>query len=1128
VQKRFIKYIFFIFCIAIFSQKIAAQGMYTNFGQNRVQYGKFEWSFVRSENFDSYFYSGGRELGTFACRTAEEQLNEIEKIVDHRLSGRVEIICYNTLSDYKQTNFGLTDVPQNTGGYTQVVNNKIFIYFDGNHDHFVQQIKSGMSLVLINELLFGGSIQERLQNAALLNLADWQLFGLTSYLGKDWDVEKDNKMKDIILSKKKVKFNRLVQSDAQLAGHSFWRFLVDKYGVEVVANMIYVTRLSRNFESALVYVTGYDMNQTMKDWLKYYQEQYAKEDANRKLPNNDFKIKKRLRPIVEPQMKVGPKGDYVAFTTNNSGKYKVWLVDTKTNKSKRIHKGGLKYYQTNLDHSFPILSWHPGGDKFSYVHEKKGKVFITTVEIKSKKKETLTFLKFDKITSFSYADNGRTIVLSAIRKGQSDIYVYDMQSRKERQITNDPSDDLYPRFVENSTKIIFSSNRNNELLGAAQSTTLRPDNNFDIFLYDFETGNKKMKRLSNTPNINETQPMDYNTQFYYYLTEYNGIENRYEVRVEEQYDYTELQINYKDTTPTDTLNFETLEPKGESFLYDGKRILLNENVAKIDTIIHNKDVAFTYPITNYDRSILAQDMCRQNQTVYDMVKENGKYYIKYSPVINDVVEESKKVETYPNLYRLKSGFATKPFVTGPEIFNKRQLKTIERVDAPSTDKKIIVDSNAYFFVNDFTPKIFKAEDVKPSFQQAEIKSAKTFKLAAPRFYDVTFFPDHFVTQLDNSVINSYYQPITPGGQNLFNPGLNAMVKLGMVDLLEDYRITAGFRIPLDFNGTDYFLSYETLKKRLDQKLMFYRQVRNGSDGTTTIKSTSHELRYVIKYPFSPVASLRLNVFARQDRDIYQSTSQQSIETPDRLIYWVGFKTEYVYDNTIPKGLNLWNGTRFKIFYERYYNAQDDNVQLNTVGFDFRHYQKIHRQLIFCTRVTYNTSFGQAKVKYVMGGVDNSLFPNYDNSNNTASNEFYAFQALATNMRGFNQNIRNGSSFAVINNEIRFPIFSYLINKPIRSDFISNFQIVPFFDIGTAWTGTNPYSDDNTFNQKLVIVNQYTQATVINVRDPIVAGFGGGLRSKLFGYFIRGDIAWGIQDREVNQKPVFYISMSTDF
>jgi hypothetical protein len=88
-------------------------------------------------------------------------------------------------------------------------------------------------------------------------------------------------------------------------------------------------------------------------------------------------------------------------------------------------------------------------------------------------------------------------------------------------------------------------------------------------------------------------------------------------------------------------------------------------------------------------------------------------------------------------------------------------------------------------------------------------------------------------------------------------------------------------------------------------------------------------------------------------------------------------------------------------------------------------------------------------------------------------------------------------------------------------------VVPFFDIGSAWVGSNPYSDDNTFNQK-EYVNGPIRAKVINVRDPIVAGVGGGLRSKLFGYFVRFDTAWGIQDAEIAKKPLYYFSLSLDF
>ncbi|MES2780924.1 MAG: hypothetical protein V4651_13615 [Bacteroidota bacterium] len=1109
-----------------------AQGMYTNFGQSRVQYGKFEWSYIRSENFDSYFYSGGRELAAFAARLSETYLNEIETRVDHRLSGRVEIIVYNTLSDFKQTNFNvISDQAQNPGGYSQVVSNKVFVYFNGNHSDFESQLKSGLALVLVNELLFGGSLQDRIQNAALLNLPDWYLFGLTQYIGKSWDVEKNNKMKDIIIRKKIKKFNRLIQNEPELAGQAFWYFLVEKYGDEVIPNMLYVTRLSRNYESALIYITGDNLKQTSKDVMKYFQEQYAKEDTLRNLPVNEFKIKKRLMPFVEPQMKVSSRGDKLVFSTNKYGKYKIWLMDTKTGKQKKIFRGGLKYHAFELDHSFPMMAWHPGGERFAFIFEKKGKLFLTTVDLINKTRETIQFFKFDKINSFAWGDNEKTLVFSATRKGQSDLFVYDMISRRERQLTNDAFDDLYPRFVDGSSKIIFSSNRNSQKLGAPVGPLLPPDNNLDVYLYDYENNSPDLIRLTHTPNINETDPIEYNNTYFAYLTDYNGIKNRYVARYEQEYDFSELVISYKDEErASDTLYFDELKQLGNTFEYEGKQITLDSSVAKIDTITHTKTIVFTYPLTNYKRNIMTHDVSKQSSVLYETIMTGGKYYIKYSPLIKDIPEESKRIESYPTMYRLKSGFATKQFASGPITYSQRRVKGSNETQTTIIKPTPIVTYD-YFFVNEFTPKTMKAEDVVVNQPSVRLSSAKGFKLAAPSFYNITFFPDFVVTQLDNSVINTYYQPITPAAGNMFNNGLNGMFKFGAVDLFEDYRLTGGFRFPFDLSTIDYFASFETLKKRFDHKITFYRQVRKGTSDIfpqpTDVRSTSHEIRYQVTFPFNPIVSLRANVFGREDRDVFLSSSRAAIELPDILNRWVGGKLELVFDNAMPKGANLWNGTKFKVFVERYQNIENKEVQLNTFGFDLRHYQKIHRQLIFATRITYNTSFGPSKVKYILGGVDNWLFPTFENSSSAPTSVNYAFQALATNLRGFNQNIRSGNSFAVINNEVRFPIFSYLFNRPIRSAFISNFQVVPFFDIGTAWVGPDPYSEENTYNQKTVAV-KYISTTVINVRDPIVAGYGGGLRTKFLGYFMRFDAAWGIQDGEVNKKPVYYFSLSLDF
>jgi len=133
--------------------------------------------------------------------------------------------------------------------------------------------------------------------------------------------------------------------------------------------------------------------------------------------------------------------------------------------------------------------------------------------------------------------------------------------------------------------------------------------------------------------------------------------------------------------------------------------------------------------------------------------------------------------------------------------------------------------------------------------------------------------------------------------------------------------------------------------------------------------------------------------------------------------------------------------------------------------------------------------------------------------------------LAVPMRGFWYNTRNGNSFAVANTEVRVPIFRYLMNRPIRSDLINNFQVVAFADAGTAWTGAHPYAEDNSFNNTTIVNGPYT-ITIKNLHEPIVWSYGVGLRTRLLGYFVRADWAWGIDDGR--QMPrVFQLSLNLD-
>ena len=49
-------------------------------------------------------------------------------------------------------------------------------------------------------MLYGGSLNERLQNAALMIMPDWFNEGLAEYVGKGWDTEIDNWSREFFLN----------------------------------------------------------------------------------------------------------------------------------------------------------------------------------------------------------------------------------------------------------------------------------------------------------------------------------------------------------------------------------------------------------------------------------------------------------------------------------------------------------------------------------------------------------------------------------------------------------------------------------------------------------------------------------------------------------------------------------------------------------------------------------------------------------------------------------------------------------------------------------------------------------------------------------------------------------------
>ncbi len=1062
-------------------------GYQMQFGKNRVQYddNRF-WSFMRFPRYETYYYVGGSELAAYVGRVAEGEIQSAEKLLDYKLDGRLQFIIYNKLSEAKQTNVGLETeeaVNNNIGGVTRIVGNKVFLYFDGDHTRLIQQVRSGIARVLIDQIMYGGDLKDRIQNSALLMLPDWYIQGLVSYLSRPWDAELDNRVRDGVASGRFLKFNRLTGDDALSAGHVFWKYIVDTYSSTSISNLLYMTRINRNVESGFNYVLGLTMKEltiNFNEWLKI---QYGSASAGRDSMITDLVLKRSRTNRMYTQLHVSPDGRKAVYVVNNLGRYKVMLTDLEKKRTRCLLRGGYRSYARETDVSFPALAWHPTGQLVGIIRERKGFLWLGTYTLDSKEFREGKLFNFEKVLDFSYSDDGQTIVVSGVQKGQSDIFVYNLRTRTYDQITKDIFDDLQPRFIRNSTGIVFSSNRTNDTLGLDFKDAFPSADDFDIFYHDYAGRSTVLKRITNTPGVREWQPIPYDSLNISYLSDANGIANRYAAGIDSV-------------------------------------------LSAVDTVEHYRMIVNTYPQTDRARGIQWQDINSRKNFLAEMVYSGGRMQLMVRRKLPVATDRSAPL---PVMYRTEvktiDGSTPTPVAATPTyesdaavtdttgLYNYSFQSDFPDIPIPAPESPSAVSSGVDFGV---TPGA-----------SASVKSqTSSVILPKARNYETAFSSSYFVSQLDNSFMNQSYQLFTGGGA-YFNPGLNGFFKLGIRDVLEDYRITGGFRLSGDLNSNEYFLSYENLKKRVDKQLVFYRQsVIASIDPFYGSKQHSHEVRGYLKWPFSDVSSLRGSLSYRNDRFIVLSTDYPSLRYPNQYLHWGSGRLEYVFDNTIPLGLNLYHGTRLKVFGE-YYRQLDTKVSgMAILGADVRRYQQIYREIIWANRFAAGTSFGEELTIFYLGSTDNWVAPRFNPNTSIDYSRNYYFQALATNLRGFDQNIRNGNSFALINSELRVPVFRFLINGPIRSDFIRNFQVVGFGDLGTAWTGWSPYATDNPLNNQ-TIVSQPFVITLTQQKDPIVGGYGFGFRSRLLGYFLRADWAWGIEDR-VNKGSKFYFSLGLDF
>lgn len=1053
----------------------ASQNVLSQFGQNKVQYKVFDWKYIQSQHFDIYFNQGGEYIAQFTAVAAESSLVSLENNIGYGIKNRIPILVFNSHNEFQQNNAVDEYLSEGIGGVTELFKNRIVVPFEGDYDKFRHVIHHELLHAYMNDLYYGGSIQNIISQNIALQFPGWFSEGMAEYqsLG-GMDKANDMFIRDAVIYDYLPPLDYIDGYLSYRGGQSFFSWLADEYGKEKIGDLMIQIKGLGDVDEGFVDVYNMGIEKLSEKWHKSLKQTYWP-DINTRQELNDFAMRltdsRQGDGFYNTAPSISPKGDKVVFISNRDDYFSVYIADIKSGKIiKKLIGGNQTADFEELHLLTPGLCWSPNGKKVAISVKSGAKDAIYIIDAESGDERELP-IEFDGIFSVDWNPVNNSLVLRGDNAKQSDIWIYDLNLKKLERVTNDLFSDIDPKWSRDGKKIYFSSDR-----GPYTSLNDIPAD-FDMNDYDFkdkdlyvyDVDSKQLTRFTEDKHANESSVVSSaDGKKVLYISDRNGIDNIW-LRDLETGDERPI------TNSLDPISLLSLSADGKRLAFSslnkgGYDIFYLDNPFDID--LGMKELPNTpFVQKRIDERTKEKSFADSMKTIADSLL--------------NIVRDSSGMNEY---FTLDS--------------NKTNLK----------DSSLAADSTKSLYGKDISLNLDpdKADTNKqtPS-QRLKLKEKNKSKFQLTdntnpdgsykvNNYKIKFSPDLVYS---NANYSSFY-------------GVQGLIQMAFSDVTGDHRIYAALSAVLDLKNSDYAFAYYYLPKRIDYGISAYHSARFLLIGPSLGNSKLYRYRTVgadlsISYPLSK--------FNRIDGALsYNHLTKENMDNPIEPTQKLDFvmpAVSYVHDNTLWGYTAPIKGTRYNITLLGTPKIGSNGVSFFSAIADYRTYFDIADDYTFVLRLNGGYSFGKNPQRFYIGGTESWI--NYEIQNDELPIEEiqdFAFSTPVMPLRGYNYNTRSGSKFALMNAEFRFPLFRYLILGLLPFGF-QNIQGVLFADAGTVWSD----------NKKLQL---FQNVDGFQTKD-LLLSMGIGTRLFFLYFPMKLDIAWTYDMKKFSQ-PRYMISIGADF
>jgi hypothetical protein len=448
------------FC-AICSLGATASAQY--FGGNKVQYRTFDFQILKTEHFDIYFYPSEKSGVDVAARFAERWHSRLQRLLQHELSGRQPLILYGSHVEFEQTNVIGGEIGEGTGGVTEGLRRRIVLPLAGplaDTDHVI-----GHELVHAYQYDMTKTPESAPGENGAERLPLWFIEGMAEYLSIG-PVDPNTAMwlRDAARQEKLPTIKDLDNPKyfPYRWGQALWAYIGGRWGDEVIGQML-TTASRRGIEEAFKDVLGVSTKEVSTDWQAAIRNAYepilrsgSGETGTLIVEGKEFGADLNVGPAISPD------GRWIAFlSTRSFFSVDLFVADAATGKVvRRLTSQATNPHFSSVQFIQSTGAWDSASQHIAVATVTAGRAALAIFDAQTGgTTREIPIPDVDEIMYPTWAPDGHAICFTGMHQGITDLFVYDLQANRLRQLTKDVFADLQPAWSPDGRRIAFSTDR---------------------------------------------------------------------------------------------------------------------------------------------------------------------------------------------------------------------------------------------------------------------------------------------------------------------------------------------------------------------------------------------------------------------------------------------------------------------------------------------------------------------------------------------------------------------------------------------------------------------------------------------------------------------------------------------